>query len=345
MPTLFFCFLAFALAAYAVLDGYDLGTGMLHLRLAKSDAERRQLLRTIGPLWDGNEVFLVASGGTLFFAFPTLYAATFSGFYLPLIIVLWLLIVRGVSIDLRSHADSPVWRAFFDVALFLASGLLSFFLGVALGNVVRGVPIGPGTVFFQPLWTSWGAGGGGNPGIIDAYTVLVGATATVTLALQGAAWAAYRTTDAVHDRARPLVVPLWGATGFFAAGTTVATWFVQPRVPQAMLGEPWRLVFPAVAVGAWIATVLLHRARRELGTFVATSAFVAAMIASAAFGLYPWVLPSSHGPQYALTVDGVAAADASLRIGAVWWPIGMALAVGYTAFVHWRFGGRERPTA
>ncbi|MGE5413499.1 MAG: cytochrome d ubiquinol oxidase subunit II, partial [Syntrophomonadaceae bacterium] len=204
MATLFFCFLAFMLAAYAVLDGYDLGTGALHLRLAADDAERRQLLRTIGPLWDGNEVFLVAAGGTLFFAFPTLYAASFSGFYLPLILVLWLLVLRGISIDLRSHLDSPLWRTFFDVVFSASSTLLAFFLGVALGNVVRGVPIGPDTAFFQPLWDF-----GRDPGILDGYTVLVGATALATLALQGAAWATYRTTGAVHDRARRHVRPLW----------------------------------------------------------------------------------------------------------------------------------------
>jgi len=337
MATLFFCFLAFMLAAYAVLDGYDLGTGILHLRLAGDDAERRQLLRTIGPLWDGNEVFLVAAGGTLFFAFPTLYATSFSGFYLPLIMVLWLLVLRGVSIDLRSHLGSPLWRTFFDAVFSLSSALLAFFLGVALGNVVRGVPIGPGTTFFQPLWDL-----GPDPGILDGYTVLVGATVLATLALQGAAWATYRTTGAVHDRARGHVRPLWIATGVLTAATTAATWAVQSRVPEAMLGEPWRLVFPAAAVVAFVATAVLHRQHRHRGTFLATSAFIFAMVTSAAAGLYPWMLPSSRAAQWSLAVHDVAAAEESLRIGAVWWPIGMAFALGYTVFVHRRFSGRER---
>src|SRR5512140_325978 len=138
MGTVFFCFIAFLLAAYVVLDGYDIGTGLLHLRLARDDAERRQLLSTIGPLWDGNEVFLVSAGGTLFFAFPELYALTFSGFYLPLMVVLWLLILRGISLDFRSHLETPLWRQFFDGTFALASGLLAFLLGVAIGNVVRG---------------------------------------------------------------------------------------------------------------------------------------------------------------------------------------------------------------
>lgn len=344
LGTLFFCFVAFLLVGYVVLDGYDLGTGILHLRLARTDAERRQLLNTIGPLWDGNEVFLIAAGTTLFFAFPTLYAAAFSGFYLPLIIVLWLIMGRDISIDLRSHVASPLWRGFFDVVFFIASGLLAFFLGVALGNVVRGVPIGADRVFFQPLWTDLSLRGT-EPGILDLFSVLVGATAVATLALHGATWSALRTTGPVHERARALVVRLWILVGALTAVTTVATWFVQPRVPEAMLGEPWRLVFPLGAIVAFAAVPLMRSRGSDLGAFLATSGFIAAMLASAAFGLYPWMLPSSRGPQYALAIADVATSQSSLRNGAIWWPIGMALGLFYTGYVHLRFSGRERPGA
>ena len=198
MGTLFFCFVAFLLAAYLVLDGYDLGTGILHLRAARDDGERRQLLATIGPLWDGNEVYLVAAGGTLFFAFPELYAVAFSGFYLPLMIVLWLLVVRGVSIELRSHLPAPLWRQALDVAFSASSVLLAFFLGVAVGNVVRGVPVGPDRWFLQPLWTDFTVGR--DAGILDWYTVLVGTTAVVAIAEHGALWIAARTTGPVSKR-------------------------------------------------------------------------------------------------------------------------------------------------
>jgi cytochrome d ubiquinol oxidase subunit II len=339
--TLFFCFLVFLLAAYLVLDGYDLGTGMLHLGVARDDAERRQLLATIGPLWNGNEVYLVAAGGTLFFAFPELYALSFSGFYLPLMIVLWLLIARGVSIELRSHLPSPLWHQALDVGFSLSSLLLAFFLGVAVGNVVRGVPIGPERWFLQPLWTTFRPGR--DAGILDWYTTLVGATAAIVVAGQGAHWIAYRTAGAVHDRARALVPRLWAAATALTIGMSVATFLVQPLVLEALLHERWRLAFPAAAALALVATPLAHRRGRPGLAFASWSAFAALLLASAAFTLYPWLLPSSIDRAYALGIDQARAADRSLRIGAVWWPIGTALAVAYTVHVHRRFSARVEP--
>src|SRR5437867_2715215 len=141
MQAIWFCLVAAMLTIYVVLDGYDLGAGIVHLLLAGSDAERRRILQSIGPFWDGNEVWLIAGGGTLYFAFPALYASSFSGFYLPLMMVLWLLMLRGISIEFRSHVESPVWRPLWDVVFGGASTLLTIFFGAALGNVVRGVPL------------------------------------------------------------------------------------------------------------------------------------------------------------------------------------------------------------
>src|SRR3954463_3990106 len=142
------------IAMYVLLDGFDLGAGAIHLVAARDDGERRKIIRAIGPVWDGNEVWLIAGGGTLFFAFPVLYASSFSGFYLPLIIVLWLLMMRGLSIELRQHIDNPLWATFWDAAFFVGSSLLAVFLGVALGNVVRGVPLDADGNFFLALWTN-----------------------------------------------------------------------------------------------------------------------------------------------------------------------------------------------
>ena len=140
METVWFCLVAIMIAAYVVLDGFDLGAGAIHFLVAKTDAERHLVVRSIGPVWDGNEVWLLAAGGTLYFAFPALYASGFSGFYLPLMIVLWLLILRGVSIEFRGQVDSPIWVKFWDVVFASASLMLAVFFGAALGNVVRGVP-------------------------------------------------------------------------------------------------------------------------------------------------------------------------------------------------------------
>src|SRR5271163_2943144 len=158
METLWFCLVAVMITGYVILDGFDLGAGIVHLFVARSDEERRAVLASIGSVWDGNEVWLVAGGGTLFFAFPALYAASFSGFYLPLIIVLWLLIVCGISIEFRNHIASPVWTPVWDSGFAFASLLLAVFYGAALGDVIRGVPLGSDGYFFLPLWTDFRTG-------------------------------------------------------------------------------------------------------------------------------------------------------------------------------------------
>ena len=168
MASLWFWIVAVMVTAYVVLDGFDLGAGAIYLIAAKTNDERRRVLRAIGPVWDGNEVWLLAAGGTLYFAFPQLYASSFSGFYLPLMMVLWLLILRGIGIEFRAHIETPVWQNFFDVVFSISSILLAVFFGAALGNVVRGVPLDATGYFFEPLWTNFKLGP--QTGILDWYT-------------------------------------------------------------------------------------------------------------------------------------------------------------------------------
>ena len=184
MGITWFWLVAIMLTVYVLLDGFDLGAGAIHLLVAKTDEERRQVLASIGPVWDGNEVWLIAAGGTLYFAFPALYASGFSGFYLPLMIVLWLLILRGSSIEFRNHLKSKVWNPLWDFVFFASSLLLAVFLGAALANVVRGVPLDASGYFFEPLWTNFQLGD--EVGILDWYTILVGvfALAAVTFKVQ-----------------------------------------------------------------------------------------------------------------------------------------------------------------
>src|SRR5579883_1458373 len=159
MYALWYALLAFMLTVYVILDGFDFGAGILHLFIAKSDRERRTVLAAFVPVWDGNEVWLVAFGGTLVFAFPRAYATAFSGFYLPLMMVLWLLVLRGVAIEFRSLEENPLWRSFWDAVFALASAVLALVLGVALGNVLRGVPIDRAGWFQAPLFASEGRTG------------------------------------------------------------------------------------------------------------------------------------------------------------------------------------------
>src|SRR6202050_1482902 len=198
MPTLWFCLVAAMLAVYVLLDGFDLGVGIIFLGVARTDSERRTVIACIGPVWDGNEVWLIAAGGTLFFAFPVLYASSFSGFYLPLMMVLWLLILRGASIEFRNHVESAVWIPLWDFLFCASSLLLAIFYGAALGNVVRGVPLDGSGYFFEPLWTNWRLSE--ETGILDWYTVLVGVLALLALMMHGSLWVHVKTSGAVNAR-------------------------------------------------------------------------------------------------------------------------------------------------
>src|ERR1700687_2175052 len=208
MGTIWFCLIAIMLTVYVFLDGFDWGAGAIHLFVAKTDEDRRTVLASIGPVWDGNEVWLLAGGGTLYFAFPALYASAFSGFYLALMIVLWLLILRGASIELRMHIDDGLWRSFFDGLFFLSSMLLAVFFGAALANVIRGVPLREDGYFFLPLWTSWRVGP--QPGILDWYTLIGGLVALVALAIHGALYLTVKTEGDLQRRARSFVRQFWG---------------------------------------------------------------------------------------------------------------------------------------
>lgn len=339
METVWFWLVGGMLAGYVVLDGYDLGAGIIHLLAGKKDDERRQIIESIGPLWDGNEVWLIAAGGTLYFAFPLLYASALSGFYLPVMIVLWLLIFRGISIEFRNHVPSPVWYPLWDVAFSASSLLLALFFGAALGNIVRGVPMDASGSFFEPLWTDWRLGA--DTGILDWYTMLAGATVVVALALHGAFWVRYRTTGAVGQRAERLARAVWWLVVALTLFLTACTWIVQPQVPANFSARPWGWIFPLAALGGLGGARWLLWRNRERSAFVASSVYLAAMLMSVVFGLYPYVLPA-RDPRFALTVHNTHAGTHGLSIGLVWWTIGMALAVAYVVYVHWRFGGKIR---
>src|SRR3989475_12298661 len=207
MGFVWFWLVAIMIVAYVVLDGFDLGVGILHPFLARTDEDKQLMLRSIGPVWDGNEVWLLAGGGTLYFAFPLLYASAFSGFYLALMIVLWLLILRGASIEFRNHIKSAVWDPLWDFLFCASSLLLAVFLGAALGNVVRGVPLDASGYFFEPLWTNFRLGE--ETGILDWYTILVGVLALLALAMHGGLWVQMKTSGAVSSRAGKLAGRAW----------------------------------------------------------------------------------------------------------------------------------------
>jgi cytochrome d ubiquinol oxidase subunit II len=336
--TLWYCLLAAILAAYVVFDGYDLGAGVLHLFVARTDGERRQVLQSIGPLWDGNEVWLVTAGGTLLFAFPRLYAASFSGFYLALMMVLWLLILRGLSLEFRSHVEDTVWRSFWDAVFAAASGMLALVFGVALGNVVRGVELDASGNFFLALWTDFGT----RPplGALDWYTTAVGLLSLAALTHHGALWVALRTEGEVNDRARRAGRAAWTATLIVGAAVTVLSFRIQPQLTRNLSEAPWGAVFPALALGGLVAARALAGRGQDRAAFLASAGALAGMLGSAAFGIYPNVLPSARNPANALTIDNTLAGQHGLEVGLRWWIPGMALAVAYVIYVHRKFSGK-----
>jgi cytochrome d ubiquinol oxidase subunit II len=327
MATTWYFLVAAMLTAYVVLDGFDLGAGVLHLAVAKTDVERRTVLAAIGPVWDGNEVWLVAAGGSLVFAFPRLYAAALSGFYLPVMVLLWVLVLRGVAIELRSRLENKLWCAFWDAVFAGASGTVAFVLGVALGNVVRGVPLDPSGYFAAPLFTDFLPGE--TPGALDWYTVLFGALAVACVAVHAAGYLIWKTTGPVNERARALFPRVWFTAAALLALVTAATPFVSPRLFGTLAQRPWAWPFPLVSVSSAVAALLAARRGRERAAFVGTAVFLAATLAAAALALYPTLLPSTLDRSYDLDAFNASSSARGLALGLFWWVPALAIAVGY----------------
>src|SRR5581483_2584221 len=343
METLWFILVAIMLVAYVVLDGFDIGVGIVHLLAGRTNKERQMILRSIGPVWDGNEVWLLAAGGTLYFAFPLLYASSFSGFYLPLMMVLWLLMLRAVSIKFRAHLREQVWQKFFDGVFFLSSTLLAIFYGAALGNVIRGVPLAKDGYFFEALWTNWQVGA--QPGILDWYTVIAGVVALVALANHGAIYLATKTEDDLHKRAHRIALRAWPLLLLLTLVSLIATIRVRPELDANYHAHPVALIAP-ILVFASLALMLhsLLRGKHKFA-FACSTVYMGGMLVGAAIGLYPNVLPASTDPAYSLTIYNTAAAHYGLSIGLIWWCVGMALALGYFFFIYRMFRGKVRVDA
>ncbi|MBZ5666156.1 MAG: cytochrome d ubiquinol oxidase subunit II [Acidobacteriia bacterium] len=337
IASVWYWIVAVMITAYVVLDGFDLGAGVIYLIAAKTNVERRRVMRAIGPVWDGNEVWLLAAGGTLYFAFPQLYASSFSGFYLPLTIVLWLLILRGIGIEFRAHINTPIWQDFFDVVFSVSSILLAVFFGAALGNVVRGVPLDATGYFFEPLWTNFKLGP--QTGILDWYTVLTGVVALVTLAAHGSYYVALKTDEDLGRRARGFALLCWPLQFFLTFSTLAATYFIRPEIMANYSHHKIGLLVPIVVVGCLAVMLWANPKGKEKLAFVASSLYITAMLVGAAFALYPVVLPA-RDPQYNLTVFNSAAGSHGLSVGLVWWTFGAVLAVAYFVFVYRMFRGK-----
>ncbi len=317
------------LIGYAILDGFDLGVGTLHLVVARTEDERRTLMASIGPVWDGNEVWLLTAGGALFAAFPLVYATVFSGFYLALILVLLALIFRAVALEFRGQLGSTGWRRAWDVAFCLGSLLPALLLGVALGNVARGLPL-----------DAAGAYTGGLIGLLDPFTLLVGLTGLAMFLTQGALWLVVKTEGEVEGRARRAAFVALAAFVVLWLATTVLSLSSAPHLWDAYgTGPAW--IVPVVFVVAVLAVPVLLRLGRPGGAFIASSVSVGALLGILGVGLYPTIVPST-GAGAPLTITNASSSDLTLGVMLAIALIGMPLVLAYTAFVYHRFRGTVR---
>jgi cytochrome d ubiquinol oxidase subunit II len=252
-------------------------------------------------------------------------------------IVLWLLILRGASIEFRNHIKSAVWDPLWDFLFCGASLLLAVFFGAALGNVVRGVPLDSSGYFFEPLWTNFRLGD--ETGILDWYTILVGVLALLALMMHGGLWVQTKTSGEVNARAGKLAGRAWWGVVALTALVTAVTFRIQPQVKENLTIRPWGFVFPLLAVAGIIGVVFELRKRDERKAFFASCAYLTGMLTSVVFGVYPMVLPARN-PVYSLTVATAKAGDYGLKVGLTWWLLGIILAAGYFTYVYRSFAGK-----
>ncbi len=331
LAELWFALFVVIIAGYLILDGFDIGVGVLHLPLARTDTERRLTLGSIGPIWDGNEVWLVLGGGVLFAVFPLAYASLFSGFYLAFMLALVVLILRAVSIEFRSKEPGARWRFGWDLVFWLSSAGLALLLGVAFGNILVGVPID--------------ANGNMTVSLIDLLgpvPLLVGATTVAMFALHGGFYLLLKLEGPILARLQVWMARL--AVGFWVLMTLLVLVLVVGgfAVTERYVQDIWPVVFPAAALAALgVAWVMLRRAR-YLAAFTASSAMIGLLLISAAIGMYPNLLTSTIDPAYDLTVTNAAAADNTLQVALVIALIGMPFVLLYTAGVYYIFRGKTR---
>ncbi|QSR85259.1 cytochrome d ubiquinol oxidase subunit II [Methylacidimicrobium sp. B4] len=340
METLWFVLLVVLVGGYVVLDGFDFGMGILLPWLARTEGEKRMLYRAIGPVWDGNEVWLIAGGGLLFFAFPKAYASAASGFYLAIMIFLWVLILRGISIEIRSQLAHPLWHSFWDGIFFLASLLAALVLGGFLGNLVTGVPIEESRSWFLPLWTYFVPSS--RHGIFDALTLLFSLLSVVSLGRHGATYLILKTEGEIRERIRRLALQWWNAEVALVLLSVVLMLSTHHLLLARCAHRPLGVAFLALAALSLPLVLFFLRRQRELLAFVCSSLFLLSAIGATAVGLYPCLLLSSLDRAKSLTIFNAAASTPALRMGLLWFGIGALLILGYTFLSYWSFRGKVR---
>jgi cytochrome d ubiquinol oxidase subunit II len=338
LNTLWFILLGVLLAGYAILDGFDLGVGILHLAVRK-DEERRVLMNAIGPVWDGNEVWLLAFGGAMFAAFPHAYATVFSGFYTAFMLLLVALIARAVSIEFRGKRDTPGWRGLWDRVFFGGSAAATLLFGVATGNVLCGLPIGADKEFQ-----------GGLLDLLRPFPLLVGVLALATFTMHGALYLLLKTDGDLQQRVRGWFRRAYGVFVALYLLTTVAALFAVPLAPKTLSGlalrnfhtQPALWAMVALNVLAIVAIPIAVRRGRLGWAFLSSCVTIAAFTGLFGAAMFPELAHSSLNPSWSLDIYNAASSAKTLRIMTVIAGIGMPLVLLYTAVIYRVFRGKVR---
>lgn len=314
---------------YLILDGFDMGVGILHMFVARNDAERRTLLNSIGPVWDGNEVWLVLGGGVLFAIFPFAYASLFSGMYLAFMLVLVVLIFRTVALEFRSKQTSPTWRTAWDWSFSLSSLLLALLLGVAFGAVISGVPLGADQEIETNLFE-----------LLTPFNIMVGLAAVAMFAMHGALFLMMKTGDELQARIRRYLPYLMGI--FVVINTLVVIFAVALGLPftERYLDELWPVIFPAAALVAMTVVWYFVQQQGYFYAFVSSSAMILLLLVAGAIGMHPNLLISTIDTAYNLTIFNAASEEPTLIVALIIALIGMPFVLLYTAGVYFIFRGK-----
>lgn len=338
MIAAWYAIVSFMLIVYAVLDGRNFGAGMIYRHVAKTPEERSQVIGAMGPLWSWHEVWIVAFGGTLLAIFPRIMASAFAGYYLALFLILWSLILRGTSIEVRGHINDRLWQGFWDFVFVVSNFLLAILFGTAAGNVARGVPLDADGNFSMPFFTNFSVRG--QVGLLDWYTISIAIFAVVILTAHGATYLSLKTDGFLHDRSFKCAKYLWAVTVPLFLAISVESWVVRPDVPGRAIHNLFcwlGLIVTAIAAGALISGLL---ARRELRAFVGSNFILAGLLATGAAAIFPVMLNSTLAPADSLTAYSAAAGENALRLAFIWWPAAFALAIVYFVFISRRYLGK-----
>jgi len=337
------------LTMYVILDGYDFGAGIVHLFFAKTEQDKKAITNAIGPFWDANEVWLIATGGVLFFAFPTLYASSFSGFYLPLMMILWLLIFRAIGLELRGQIHNKLWEAVWDKAFGIASLLLALFFGIALGNVVRGVNLGmvengvsahEAHYFFLPLWNPTFSPTAEHLGIIDWFTILLGLVSVVALTIHGANWVIFKTNSDMNERLKRIVFRL-NIVLLLLVIVSLSVWHIIEPLPfHNFVDMPWLVLFPAITFIGLFGLFKVKKFKKDGRGFLFSTLFLLGGFATTAASIFPNVLPSTNTTNPSLTLYNVAADQYGLSVGIYWFVIAVILVAIYMVIQYRVFKGK-----